>query len=206
MPAEGDRYRMSFTMGGLLTSEARLAAEIQGRTGDWALTRAQIRVEHLLGTRTEAATTRISREIVDRLATLTPDELQVVADGDPYDRALLLWSAATRRYRLIAEFGSEVLRPRFLALAPALTHGDFDMFLLEKAAWAPEIAELKQSTVSKLRQNLFRMMREAGIVSEEGSILSPMMSPVVSQLLRAHGRAAFEVFPMTDIEIEKVAR
>lgn len=132
MTSGAGRYRLSFTTGGLLATEARLAAEIQGRTGDWALTRAEIRNEHLLGTRTAAATMRISREVVDRLATLSPDEVSVVSEGDPGDRALLMWSAATRRYRLIAEFGSEVLRPRFLAMAPALTHDDFDVFLLDK--------------------------------------------------------------------------
>lgn len=203
MPAGGDRYRLSFTTGGLLAGEARLAAEIQMRTGDWQATRQEIRSAHLLGTRTVAATTRISREVVVRAATLTPEEVRIVANGDPRDRELLMWSAATRRYRLIAEFGSEVLRARFLALAPTLELADFDSFLLEKASWAPEVGDLTVSTRRKLRQNLFRMMREAQFVSGAGAILGAVMSPTVAGVLRGRGREAFEVFPMTDTQITR---
>ena len=55
-----------------------------------------------------------------------------------------------------------MLRERFLLLTPTLGHDDFDSFLRGKALWHNEIAGLKDSTLRKLRANLFLMLAEAG--------------------------------------------
>lgn len=103
-------------------------------------------------------------------------ESKVISDGTADERGQLLWVAACRRYRLIREFAEEVLRERFLLMAPDLAREHFEAFIRGKALWHPELADLKKSTLGKLRTTLFLMMREADLVTAEGLIVPTVLS------------------------------
>ena len=105
-------YKLSFTTGGLLATEARITAQIRQQSDNWERTRAELREQNPFGIRVAASVTRISREVVDRLRVLDADELKLVADGSPSERNAIMWLAATRRYLLIEQFATEVLRER----------------------------------------------------------------------------------------------
>ena len=122
---------------------------------------------------------------MQRLAVLTDDEIELLIDATTTERGHLLWAAACRRYDLIGEFAEEVLRERFLLLTPTLDHDDFDSFVRGKALWHEELAELKESTLRKLRANVFRMLREAGLLSDDGHILQAVLSHRVAECARA---------------------
>lgn len=164
------RYRLSFTAGGLLVREAGVAAPLYQRLGDWSKVRATLESENLLQGRTVSSGRRLAREVVQRLSELADDEIDLLVDATSVERGHLMWVAACRRYSLLGEFAEEVLRERFLVLAPTLDHSDFDSFLRMKAIWHEELAELKESTYRKLRANVFLMLREAGQLSDNGRI------------------------------------
>jgi hypothetical protein len=100
-----------------------------------------------------------------------------------------MWAAACRRYSLLGEFAEEVLRERFLVLAPTLDHSDFDSFVRTKAMWHEELAELKESTYRKLRANVFLMLREAGLLSDNGRINPVMLTDRLAAVF-ANGTAS----------------
>ena len=91
-----------------------------------------------------------------------------------------MWAAACRRYELIGEFAEEVLRERFLLLAPTLGYEEFDGFVRAKALWHEELATLKESTLQKLRSNVFKMLHEAELLSEAGNIVPAVLSERVA--------------------------
>ncbi len=93
-----ERYRLSFTTGGLFLPESSMVAARYLRLGDWSATRAQLRDENLLQVRTSAAATRISKEITARLQELNSEELSALPDLSLRDQANLLWVAVCRRY------------------------------------------------------------------------------------------------------------
>lgn len=164
------RYRLGFTSGGLLAREADIAASLYRQLGDWAKVRAAIKTDNLLQTRTVSSGHRLAREVVQRLAELTDDEIDLLADATSVERGHLMWVAVCRRYALLGEFAEEVLRERFLLLAPTLDHADFNSFMRTKATWHEELAGLKESTYRKLRSNVFLMLHEAGLLSDHGHI------------------------------------
>jgi len=170
------RYRLSFTAGGLLAREAGVAAPLYQRVGDWSKVRATIESENLLQGRTVSSGHRLAREVVQRLAELTDDEIDLLVDATSVERGHLMWAAACRRYSLLAEFAEEILRERFLVLAPTLDHSDFDSFARTKATWHEELVELKASTYRKLRANVFLMLREASLLSDNGHITPIMLT------------------------------
>ena len=189
------RYALSFTSGALLMREALIAAPIYLREHDWAKVRQLIQEDNLLQARTVATGHRRAREVAQRLAVLTNDELELLIDATTSERGHLLWAAACRRYDLIAEFAEEVVRDRFQLLTPTLDHGDFDSFLRNKALWHEEVAELKDTTLRKLRSNVFLMLVDAGLLSEDGRILPAVLSNRVADALAARTPSDIRFFP-----------
>ena len=192
------RYKLSFTSGALLMREAMIAAPLYLRERDWSKVRALVEDENLLQARTVESGRRFAREVVQRLAVLTDDEIELLIDATATERAHLLWAAACRRYDLIGEFAEEVVRERFLLMTPTLSYEDFDSFVRGKALWHGELAELKDSTLRKLRANLFRMLHEAGLLSDGGYLLQSVLSQRVAGTLAARTPSDIRFFPMTD--------
>ena len=195
--AEAQRYALSFTSGALLMQEAAIIAPIYLREREWAKVRTEIAAENLLQARTLASGSRLAREIVQRLAVLTGDEIELLIEATSTERGHLLWAAACRRYDLVGEFAEEVVRERFLLLTPSLDHNDFDSFVRGKSLWHTELSELKDSTRRKLRSNLFRMLSEAGLLSNSGHIQQAMMSERVESALAARTPNDLRFFPTT---------
>ena len=198
-----ERYRLSFTTGGLFVQEAALVAASYLETKDWANARAQARQENLLQVRTAAAATRVSKEITARLEHLNDQELQALLDLNLHDRASLLWVAACRRYTFIREFATEVLRENHLRLRRQLSFNDYESFYSSKALWHEELDHLAASTQHKLRQNLFRMLREADLLSDKQLILPAMLSLELTTILAKQGSRDLLVFPASERDIQK---
>jgi hypothetical protein len=189
------RYLLSFTSGSLLTREALITAPVYLREHDWTKTRRLIEEDNLLQARTASTGQRAAREVVQRLAVLSDDELELVVDATSSERSHLMWAAACRRYELIGEFAQEVVRERYLVLTPTLSHEDFDSFVRGKALWHEELAELKVSTLKKLRSNAFRMLQEAELLSDDGRILPAVLSERVTAALGDRSPSDLRFFP-----------
>jgi hypothetical protein len=197
--AIASRYRLSFTSGALLTREAVIAAPLYMRELDWSRVRAVIEQDNRLQARTVTSGQRLAREIVQRLAVLTDGEIELLIDATATERGHLLWVAACRRYDLIGEFAEEVVRERFLLMASTLTYEDFDGFLRGKALWHAELSELKDSTLRKLRANIFRMLNEAGLLSHGGHRFGTVLSHRVVRALSTRTPSDLRFFPTNDV-------
>lgn len=189
------RYALSFTSGALLLREASIAAPIYARERDWARVRTLVEEGNLLQSRTHSSGIRLAREVTQRLSVLSDDEITLLIDAFPSERGYLMWAAACRRYELIGEFAEEVLRERFLLLASTLKHEDFDRFVVGKALWHREVADLKDSTVRKLRSNVFRMLVEAGLLTKQGDIEPVLLSSRVAECLEQRSPSDIRFFP-----------
>lgn len=198
-----ERYRLSFTTGGLFLQEAVVVTECYLTLRDWKITREQVRADNLLQVRTSAAATRISKELIARLELLSQDALEYLPECSLRERGYLLWSAACRRYSFIRGFAVEVLREHYLSLRHQLTLNDYDAFFNGKAVWHAELDGLAVSTQRKLRQNLFRMLRDADLLSDQYLIQPALLTPSLAQLLASDGQESLLVFPATDIDIQR---
>ena len=115
----GERYRLSFTVGGLLASQGRALAEMylnhlnhaggdaecssQTEVGkSIAAIRRQAIEENVLAIRTDSANRRVVAETTRRLSALTVGELAYLAgpDSSTSDREALMWIAMCRYYAM----------------------------------------------------------------------------------------------------------
>lgn len=202
------KYRLSFTSGRLYVTELSLVASALGRAeGDTMRARSDLEARRLLPGRTDASIRRLTRELVDRAARLSPAERELLRQGNDDERAQLAWIALTRQYDFVADFARDVVREKFLALDLQVEIDDFDRFVRRQTEWHPELEKLTPSTAVKLRQNLMRMLREARIVNDQGHIEQTFMSPRVIALLDpATAARDLSVFPLQDDEVAGATR
>jgi len=189
------RYRLSFTTGALLAREAALLAHVYLEEHDWERVRDRSVEANLLQARTYRTGVRLVREAVKRLSALSDDEVELLLEATASEREHLMWTAACRRYELIGEFAEEVLRERYLTLASSLAYEDFDSFVRAKALWHEELAIIKGSTLQKLRSNVFKMLREADLLSAAGHIVPAVLSERVAARLGARTPSDLRFFP-----------
>jgi hypothetical protein len=199
----GAAYKLSFTAGGLLCAESVRVADEYARLLDWKATVERVQRQNLLQARTASAGDRVLREVCSRLRLLTPAQISLLRSGSRSDQRQLLWLAACKRYQLLSEFGSEVIRNRFLQLDLTLGASEFETFLESKSIWHPEIEALADSTRAKLGQVALRMLREAEILSADNVIQPLMLTAELARAIQADSIAHFSVFPISDADIRR---
>lgn len=195
------RYRISFTSGSLYHRESVKLAELYLSLRDWAEVRTQALHDNLLQARTESTAKRTCREAIARLKTLTESELTFLVEANHQDQAHILWIGVCRLYRFIADFAVEVLHERFIAMKLNLSFEDFDAFYNRKSEWHDELDMASASTRNKLRQVLFRMLREAGLLAEDKTINGILLSPRLVKLLRQNNPDEFFYFAVYESDM-----
>jgi len=189
-------YKMSFTSGGLFLNESVIVAELHVADEDWKVTLSRALEEGATSLPKAASNRRTLREIVNRLMTLTEDEVRfLVEDAGRQEQQHLLWVATCRAYRFVREFAVEVICDRYIAYQLDLPLESFDIFFDAKADWNEGLASISESTRNKLRQILFRMMREAGVISDGNRIQSTYLSAQLRHVIEATNPTDLAVFP-----------
>lgn len=189
---------MSFTAGALLQTESVTIAKLYLEVGDWDLVKDKVISENLLQSRALSTLKRLSHEIIARLSTLNIEELTLLTESEYQDQAYMLWIAICRYYRFIADFATEVLRERFITFKPDLQHSDFDTFLNRKCDWHSELDSLSVSTRKKLRQVLFKMLRDANFLDSKNNIQATMLSSRLIETIKRNGSRDIKYFTISE--------
>ena len=195
MSSKQQKYKMSFSTGGLLVNESVEVAKLHEPGGNWTETLKRALSARTMSLPKHASNRRRLREITNRLETLSRGELDFLIYSDRQDQVAILWVAVCRTYRFIREFQSEVIRERFLSGKADLPLETFDRFFEEMAEWHKEISKISEATRLSLRQILFRMLREADIITGTHQIQSPLLSIKFTDYLASHNREGVGFFP-----------
>jgi len=199
--AERQNYKMSFSTGGLFLNESLEVARLHVEGEPWENTILRAMDEGATSLPKSASNRRSLREISNRLLTLTAEERSYfLEEADRSDQQALLWIATCRAYRFVREFAVEVVRERYLSYQLDLPLESFDILLAAKAEWDEGLAGLSRSTQLKLRQIMFRMMREAGIISEDRRIQTAILSTYLKNMIEEQNPGELAVFPSVPVE------
>ena len=201
--AARNKYRMSFTVGGLFYQEAVSAVDLYIESKDWVKAREEILKTNLFQSRTQNSLERICREVLSRLKLLSLDQLKIIQDGSRQEQLQMLWIAVCKRYPFIRDFAIEVIREKFLLMDYAITEEDYTIFFDTKAEWHEELEKLKDSTKKKLKQVLFRILREAEITSEVNIILPSILTKRVARALVSDKSELHIVLPVSDTDFKE---
>ena len=200
------KYSMSFTAGSIFFQESVKFAELYLEFGNWDETKNYIIHQNILQARTLNTSKRICTEIISRLKKMNKQELEFLLDSNSQDQAYLLWLAICRRYQFIGDFAIEVLRERFISLKTDLNYIDFDSFFNQKSEWHVELENIKSSTRNKLRQVLFKILREADLLTENNLINVATLSPSLIEIICQNDKREILYFPLFESNLQGMTR
>lgn len=187
---------MSFVVGGLFINESVEVVKLRRVPEDWDDTLCRVLEAGVISSAKTASKRRTLREIANRLSTLSDREILYISErADQFDKQALLWLAACRAYRFIREFAIEVLQERFLVYRLDLPLDSFDVFFNAKAEWNDDLEAITPLTRKKLRQVMFRMMREASILTDKNRIQRAYVSPKLQGLIKEENPGELGFFP-----------
>ena len=189
-------YRMSFSVGGLMLNEGLAIAKVYRVGEPWVSARERLLSQGTSSFPKVASQTRALREVYDRIGHLSDAERQYLSEeADRADQQAMMWLAICRTYSFVHEFAVEVINERYQSWRLDLGLEVFDRFLAEKADCDPSLAELSSSTCAKLRQVLYRILRETGLRSVEGRIQPIWLSGRMKRLIEENNPADLRIFP-----------
>ena len=191
-----DTYLLSFTGANLSLSKSLSLARAFNDYGSWEAVEERLLPENILQMRTNSAAVRVHQEIVPRLQTLTEEQMELLTEGSYLEQKHMLWLAVCKRYRYIRDFAIEVIREKYLRMDYQVTDLDYTSFFNRKADWHEELEEITESTQNKIRQVLFRMLKEAEILSEDNVIIETILTQKEKRAMMEDAPISFEIFPM----------
>jgi len=192
-----DQYKLSFTGAGLSISGSIKIAQVYLQIKDWDAVKEKVKTENLLQARTQSSVQRTFQELAPRLQQLTAEQLGLLVEGNHQEQKQILWFAVCSRYAYIREFAIEVVREKYQSLDYELTEFNYDAFFNRKADWHDELDRLRETTKTKLKTVLFRMLREAGLISKDHVIIPTVLSSRMVELLAPDSPAILHIFPIS---------
>lgn len=198
-----EKYLMSFLVGGLFYQHSLTIAELYTILNSWDEVFKLIVDKNVLQARMQSSAKRIGHEIINRLKTLTAQELEVLLDTSPIEQKQILFISVCRRYKFIYDFSKDIVRERYLTLKYDLPTEEFDSFYNKKEQWHEELEKISDSSRYKLRTVLYKILLEAEIIDKNKIILPTMPSIHFIKLIAKTDLDDLLVFPMSDFDIKK---
>lgn len=189
------KYSMAFTTCSLLNSESIQVAELYLEHKNWSQVSRIATDSNLLQYRTVSALKRTLSEIVSRLKLLSDEAINLLVNGYKEEKLQILWLAVCLRYPFIYEFSVEVVREKYRSMQYKIEQFDFDAFFNSKMNYHESLENITGTTRKKLKQVLFKMMKEAEIIDRDDNVQASLLSEKIISVVGNMNLEYLMVFP-----------
>lgn len=177
---------MSFTAGAAMLNEMHAVAEaLVACDGDWERTKDKTFKENLMEKEKMSSNIRYFALMKQRLEILNEAELGMLVNGTVAVRRLIVLLAICKAHSFIYDFISENVRDCFYNQYEKISNANFNEFYNEKKYEHPEIEQVSELTVAKMRQVVFRILEQTELIEDakSGILRRPYLSEAVERLI-----------------------
>lgn len=198
-----EEYLLSYTAAPMLPIIMQRLAQLHSEYNDWNLVEKHALEENVFQKPTVSSQKRVFTELLKRLKNFTSEEIKYLSDAPMDDVRHLSLLACLKTYRLIREFIAEVMHDKYYLFDYAVLNSDYVSFLESKEAHSKKIASSSESTRKKLRQVMFNMLQEGGLIADVKSMMiqKPLISDNVIRLIVADDPKLLGLYLMNKEEI-----
>ena len=194
-----DKYNFSFTASSLRLNEMIQVAESM-------IGMSKLDLVKEFGGGKSATGKRMLMEYRKRLSFLTQDQLKLLVNGDYLVKKQIAFLSVCKSQMFIRDFVLEVLREKILLFDYQVTEGDYISFYRRKFELHPEMEKLSELTVNKIKQVIFKILEQAGIID---SVKSKMIQPQlldanIINVITSDNKNWLKIFFMSDMDIESI--
>ena len=176
------KYRLSFGTGNAYINESSLILKKYLENKDWKETEKYNIENNILQTNSFSSAKRIFREISLRLKSLSNEEQEFFITSNYVDQSILIWISICRTYKFIGDFASMIISEKFSSYQIELDYNDFNYFYEQQKVLYEELNSLKDSTRKKLRQVIFKIMKDLNIISKSKEITPLLPSKEIKEI------------------------
>ena len=203
-----ERYRLSFTFGGLLVQETRVIAKEYVKDRDWNSVKSRILEQNLLQKIRLSSSQRYFGGIRDRLSSAHNWEVDLIASTVSFEEEITVILAITvRYYRFLRDFIIEVVRHKWLGKDTRLQRSDLESFFEDNALKHEELTRISDSTKKKLKQVTLRILQEGRLLAANKRDIHKLsvLPPLYRKYTDERDFDSLRIFLLSDREIEKIA-
>ena len=200
-------YNMSFTAGAAMLNETNaVASALLDCNGDWDKTKEITFKENLMQKDKAASNARYFALMKQRLETLNQAELEMLVNRTVAVRRQLVLLAICKAHPIIYDFISENVRDCFYNQYEKVTHANFNEFYNEKKYEHPELEQVSEDTVYKMRQVTFRILEQTELIEDinSGILRRPYLSEAIERLVVQDDPKWLAIYLYSDNEISNL--
>lgn len=186
MAQEQKTYNITFTAGAAMLNEMHAVAEaLLECDGDWERTKDKTFRENLMEKDKMSSNQRYFALMKQRLEVLTSDEIEMLVNSTVAVRRQIVLLAICKAHSFIYDFISETVRDCFYNQYIKVTHANYNEFYNEKKYEHPELEQVSEDTIYKMRQVIFRILEQTEIIEdvESGIIRRPYLSETLERVI-----------------------
>ncbi len=199
------KYLLSFTTGSFMLNETQKIASLYLEHKDWKIVDQQIFDKNILQKNKLATKKRQLQEIKKRLLNLSDNAIKELVESDLSNKKMIMLLATIKTYQFILEFIVEVIRPKWIQFDDEILDSDYDRFVNEKEELHDELAKLSDKTKAKIKQVLFRIIAEAGLIDSAKTrrIVQPYVAENIVELIVKENPDYLKAFLFSDVDVEE---
>ena len=186
MTTDSNTYNMSFTAGAAMLNEMHAVAEaFLESNGDWKRTKERTFKENLMEKEKMSSNQRYFALMKQRLEVLNAEELDLLVNGTIAVRRLIVLLAICKAHSFIYDFITENVRDCFYNQYEKISHATFNEFYNEKKYEHPELEQVTELTVGKMRQVIFRILEQTELIedADSGILRRPYLSEAIERVI-----------------------
>jgi len=186
-------YLLSFTAGSALPVEMTTVAEeiISGKS--WSEIEVMVLKRNLLRKPKLATSRREFQEIRKRIEALSTEELDSLLKATKSDREGIILLSMLRVYPILRQFFNEVVLENLSMIRREFSRTDLEQFFRRKRIEHPELDQLAETTLAKVRQVILRIFAETGVIesSRKWVIQKPLWTTTLIKYFKENEKSLF---------------
>lgn len=170
---------------GLLEKEMKIACQEYQNTKDLGVIIQKSISDNIFMVNTERRRKELAYKIIARMAVLDDYLIEQLANSPYNTAALLSLYALMKTDRMTFEFMNEVIKDKIELMNYRLTDIELNQFILCKAQQDELVAKWKDSNKIQVKSALRKIITDAGIIRDLGSVLM-IMPPILDKQIYNH--------------------
>lgn len=189
------KYEFSFTASSLRVSDMIQFAQLY-------LTNNEIDI----GLTKESTNKRIVSEFKKRIDSLTISQQKMLIESDYLTQKQILFLSVCKSYGIIRDFVVEVIRENYLLMNYNISDYEFSSFLRRKEVQHDELNEISENTKSKVKQVLFKILEQGGIINtvKDREIQLQILNRSLIEVIVRDNPEWLKVFLFSDRDIQNM--
>ena len=162
--------------------------------------------EGLLEFKSDKGTTnkRMVSEFKKRIDNLTVNQQELLLNSNFSNQKQLAFLSACKTYSLLRDFVIEVVREKYLIMDFNLSDTDYISFIRRKEINHDELANLTDQTQAKVKQVVFKILEQAGIINNvrDKEIQVQLLGGSTKKSIIEDNPEWLKVFLLSDMDIQ----